>query len=182
MLVSSVWRGSSLRWFNCGLLLGGSFTATGLILLSALLIHPWWPGSATVPTIGAASLVLLLHELGVIRVWLPQNARLVPQSVVDAGPRIGALQFGFEMGTGSRTYVTSALPYLCVLVLLIVTGPAESVVSGMSFGVGRALMTTSRDWSRDVHVWDGLLLLHDRSLRIVCFLLGVIATASIVYL
>ncbi|MBM0125354.1 hypothetical protein IMY96_11410 [Pimelobacter simplex] len=127
----------------------------------------------------AATLVLLLRELGVLTFRMPQNARLVPQRVVDAGPKLGALQFGFEMGTGSRTYVTSSLPYLLVLALALAASPIEAVVAGAGFGLGRALMSSSRTWSRPVEVWDEVLLGQERALRLWTFALGGLAAAAI---
>ena len=74
---------------------------------------------------------------------LPQIARLVAETVVRHGRFGGPFEFGLEMGTGVRTYVTSGLPYvLGPLVALLASWPAACAV-GVGFGLGRTLMTLS---------------------------------------
>lgn len=65
----------------------------------------------------------------------------------------GPLKFGFEMGTGVRTYVTSVLPWALVgLILLLAPGLTGGVFIGVGFGAGRALVLAAR--KADPHVWD----------------------------
>lgn len=175
MLISSVWRGTSLRWFNSGLLLGGSFMAFSLYLVSAVILRPWWSDKFTEWIFAASVVALFLREVGIVHFKLPQNARLVPQKVVDAGPRAGALQFGFEMGTGIRTYVTSSLPYLLVLMVFLSASAMETLLAGIGFGAGRALMSTTRSWSRSVNKWDLELAREEQLLRIWTYVLGALA-------
>lgn len=125
-----------------------------------------------VPVLGAVAIVSFFfatvvgHELGLYRLPLPQNARQVPQSIVDEGGPVGGLQFGFEMGTGVRTFMTSGLPHvLFVMVFLLAPWP-DALLAGASFGAGRAWMALSRLWHGDVHRWDEELLKRERQIRI----------------
>lgn len=81
---------------------------------------------------------------------LPQRRRLVPQSIVGREPNIGALQFGFELGLGFRTYIPSALPYALV-VLAVSSGFGPSVLGGIGFALGRMIMVAG---SFDYQKWD----------------------------
>jgi hypothetical protein len=153
-LFSPGWRASTgqggvLALFTAGLLLGGVLSASVVWLLSGL--------SEPIPTGGRWAAVLavaalgLLREFGVLPLRLPQNARQIPQDVLQRRPRLGIVQFGFELGTGVRTYVTSTVPYVTALGLLLVhPGPAVAVATGLGFGAGRALTAALHLWSRDV--------------------------------
>lgn len=79
------------------------------------------------------------RDFGVVALRLPQNARQIPQDVLMNRPRAGALQFGFELGTGVRTYVPATTPYVLALGLLLSQqGPAATLLAGAAFGAGRA--------------------------------------------
>jgi hypothetical protein len=49
------------------------------------------------------------------------------------------MQFGFEMGTGARTYVPTSAPYILALAIFLL-GPAigTAIVAGIGFGIGRS--------------------------------------------
>jgi hypothetical protein len=106
---------------------------------------------------GVAALVVLGREIGLWRFPVPENARLVPEEVQHRA-EWGALQFGFEMGTGMRTYSPSALPHLALAaVVLVVPLPlAPAVAAG--FAAGRlAMPVMSNGWSDDgswTEVWS----------------------------
>lgn len=106
MLSSSVWRGGSVWWFSGGLLVGGSTTALVGVTAGSLLLRPFIPSALEIGLVIAIFGLISINEFGLVRLPLPQNGRQVPESVRDDGPRYGALQFGFEMGTGLRTYYT----------------------------------------------------------------------------
>lgn len=178
MLASSVWRGTSQGWFIGGLVVGGTVTATLVATLGSLpraLLH-----DALLAGIVAAVLcAVLLHELGVLHLRLPQNARQVPERIAESGPRFGALQFGLEMGTGMRTYLTSAAPYALLALVALVAGPAEFLTTGVGFGGGRAVMTLARNGYPQPRVWDQLLARHDGVLRR-CLVLVVVGLGAVI--
>lgn len=153
MLSSSVWRGSSRSWFSVGLLAGGLFTALVAVTLGSLLVRPWLGNDAARWVVMGAAGIVLARELRLVRFPLPQNARQVPEGVASAGPRLGALTFGFEMGTGLRTFMTSSLPHLLALVCVIFAAAPTALAIGLGFGAGRALMTMTRTAHPDVEAW-----------------------------
>jgi hypothetical protein len=129
VLFSPGWRapvrqGQVLAVFSAGLLLGGTLTATVLWLLSGL--------AAPLPDVVRTALIIAVAVLGVareagwVRIPMPQNARQIPQEVLRTRIRRGALQFGFELGTGVRTFVSASAPYVVALGLLLAhQGPAS---------------------------------------------------------
>jgi hypothetical protein len=106
----------------------------------------------------AAALVALLRDADVLRFPMPQNARQIPQDVLQRDLMRGTLQFGFELGTGVRTYVSASAPYVIALgVLLTGGGVTTAVTAGVGFALGRALSPVTRLASGDVAAWDARL-------------------------
>ncbi|MFB4308791.1 hypothetical protein [Actinomadura sp. GTD37] len=155
MLFSPGWRapvrqGEVLAVFTSGLLLGGALSGAVIWLLSGLSapLPPWARTSAVlaVAALGAA------RESGLVSLPLPQNARQIPPDVLQAHLRRGTLQFGFELGTGVRTYVPSTAPYVLALALLFVhEGLPLVLLTGAAFGLGRALSALLTYMARDDH-------------------------------
>lgn len=139
-----------LAFFTTGLLLGGLVAASVLWLLSGL-PEPA-PAPARAAAVAAAAAVGALREfvpLLALRLPLPQNARQIPQEVLQFKPRLGPLQFGFELGTGVRTYISSTAPIvLAVAVLLSHPSPWSAATAGLGFGLGRAATAAVNLWSR----------------------------------
>lgn len=142
--------------YGAGAILGALTTALIAVVLSGL--------ASPLPSVWAAALVAafavaaILRDMGVVSFWLPQNARQVPQEVFAFGRSRGALQFGYEMGTGVRTYVTSAAPFVVLVgVILLADGGLVAVVAGVGFGLGRAVMPFARYLSEHRHSWDAQL-------------------------
>ncbi|RBQ20128.1 hypothetical protein DP939_09915 [Spongiactinospora rosea] len=101
-------------------------------VLQALLPGPLRP-ALLVP----AAVAVLFREAGVLRFAVPENRRLVPEHVVLRGRVAGALQFGFEMGTGMRTYSPSALPHLLLAALLLAVPPVGALAAATGFAAAR---------------------------------------------
>ncbi|HXA61019.1 MAG TPA: hypothetical protein VNW94_17810 [Streptosporangiaceae bacterium] len=163
MLFSPGWRGPArqgtvLSVFTLGLLLGGLLSGSVIWLLSGL--------SAPLPAPLRVGAILLVAVLGVLReaglpavggIPLPQNARQIPPDVLQRRLFRGTLQFGFELGTGVRTYVSASAPYVLALALLLSHQPyPATALVGAAFGLGRALTATltllSRDPARDAAI------------------------------
>jgi hypothetical protein len=107
---------------------------------------------------GAIILVALLglaRETGAAPIRLPQNTRQVPQDVLRRNLLRGAAQFGFELGTGVRTYVSASAPYvLAVAVLLAGQHLGIAILAGLGFGGGRAATPLVRSAAGAVADWD----------------------------
>lgn len=82
---------------------------------------------------------LVMYDLWATRVRLWQAARQIPQDIFISDLRWAAIRFGFEYGTGLRTFLTSAAPYiLACAVILIGVLPLTGLILGAAFGLGRS--------------------------------------------
>ncbi|MFC4945602.1 hypothetical protein [Pseudonocardia sp. GCM10023141] len=124
---------------------------------------------------GVLALAVVAREAGVVAFRVPQNARLVAEDVQHLR-QWGALQFGFEMGTGMRTFSPSALPHLVlVAVVLVVPFPAAFAVAA-GFAAGRlAMPLLSNAWSDD-GAWT---VVWSRTERVVRPVLALTATGAL---
>ena len=75
------------------------------------LVRPAVPPVVRIGLVVATALFVLAGECRLHRVTLPHRRAQVPSAVIGTGEQAGALQFGFEMGTG---------------VLINVVGPEEA--------------------------------------------------------
>lgn len=137
-------------------MLGGLLSGLVLWLLSGL--------AAPLPPVlryGAAvafAVLAVLRDTGAVGFRLPQNTRQVPQDVLQRDLVRGSLQFGFELGTGVRTYVSSTAPYAVAIALLLTApGWAAAVLAGIGFGTGRAATPLVRLVSAAGDGWDAAL-------------------------
>lgn len=116
------------------------------------------PDTGTRLLVLCAVTALLLRDLGLVRFWLPENQRQVPQSVVRKPGLEAAFQFGAELGVGVRTYVSSAAPYILgIAIVLVPAGWTAAVVAACGFALGRAAMPVTRLLSQQAGTWDELL-------------------------
>ena len=152
-----MWRDKAKWWFATGEMIGGA--ATGLIAVAlGSLLRPFIPAPGRWAAVFALLVLVAGHEFGLYRLPLPQNRRQVPQTVIFAGGRVGALQFGFEMGTGLRTFMTSGLPHVAVLAAALVAPWWAAILIGAGFGIGRAVMPMLRMAWRPPSGWDDRFL------------------------
>lgn len=127
--------------------MSGSLT-TGVVLgtgaaLIALLPAP--SDAALAVALGAlASLAAVVNGAG-FGDRLPQARRLVPASVLGRAGSAPAIQFGFEMGSGYRTFSPSALPLMGVLFALASGGLVTGLVVWLGFGLGRSAFAVGRN-------------------------------------
>ncbi|MFV2114745.1 hypothetical protein ACFHW0_20745 [Micromonospora sp. LOL_025] len=153
---------------------GGLLSGSVLGLLSGLsapLPVPWrHAGIVAVAVLG------LLREVGLVSIRLPQNARQVPQDVLQRSLRRGALQFGFEMGTGVRTYVSASAPYVLAVALLLGGQRLHvAMLAGIGFGVGRAMTPLARRAAGTGDRWDADLRVRIRTITVTAGVVLVVA-------
>lgn len=181
MLSSPVWRGTPTLAFCAGLVCGGALTALVLVVAGSLLRAPL-PGAVRWAVVAAAVGAVLLRETGVWAFRLPENRRLVPETVFRLGRHLGPLQFGFEMGTGVRTYLPSSLPYAAAVAVALTAPLPAALAAGAGFGLGRALMTTANLRYDPDGGWDQAWLAGNTKLRLLtttAFVLPLAAAALI---
>ena len=146
------------------MLLGGLLSASLVWVASGLVSAR--PDPVALAVVCAVAVLAVCREAGIVGFRLPENARQVPQTVFYKGKRPAALQFGFEMGTGVRTYTPTAAPYVVVAAILMLGGPAPAALAGLGFGSGRALMPLSRSISRADRNWDDRLKRRGRAIAL----------------
>jgi hypothetical protein len=165
--------------FSGALVLGGTVSATVIWLTSGLGrgLQPAW----RIGVLAALTVVAILRELHVLNIALPQNARQIPQEVFGKGPLLGPFQFGFELGTGVRTFVSASLPYVLAATLWLYASEYRiALLVGATFGLGRAAMTATRYWSGAAESWDERLERRFSWLPPAALVVGVAAAAMIV--
>ena len=163
MLSSPVRRGTPSLAFAAGLVGGGIITASVLVVVGSLLRAPL-PHTVRWAVVGGALCAVVLRELGVLTFTLPENRRLVPETVLRFGRHLGPLQFGLEMGTGARTFLPSGLPYVGAVAVLLVASVPAAVCAGVGFGLGRAMMTMSNLRYGPDNIWSDEWDRHGRTL------------------
>lgn len=159
-------RGSSglLGPLCAGLVLGGLASALLFWLLSGLAEPLWTPLRSGL--IGVLVLAAVADDTLRLGWRWPQNARQVPQRIRHREQTVAMVQFGFELGTGMRTFVTSAAPYVLIGVLMFAgLSIVEALTVGAGFGAGRALMPALRTWHPAPNDWDRRLEHVDRWLK-----------------
>ncbi|WP_433279854.1 hypothetical protein ACQPZA_09530 [Pseudonocardia xinjiangensis] len=152
-----------IRYFGTGLLLGAVLVAFAAAVLGAL-PQALVPAVAREVLFGLVVVPVLLREFGLLRFPVPENARLVPEDVQHMR-EWGALQFGFEMGTGVRTYSPSALPHLVLVAIVLVVPFPAAFGAAAGFAIGRlAMPLLSNAWSDD-GAWSELWARSERIAR-----------------
>jgi hypothetical protein len=146
------------------------------------LVRPVVPPAVRVGVIIAVAVFVLAGECGLHRVRLPHRRAQVPSTVIAAGGEVGALRFGFEMGSGVRTHMPSNLPYLLLMAVLLVSTWPAALAAGLGFGLGRAAMALGRHYGGDGGWWDVQWQRHERPLRITLTLLAALLATAILQL
>lgn len=122
-------------------------TTSGALLTSLIVwvlsgfAEPLGKGPRAVLLIAGGVLLLLCKHGPLSRViTLPESRRQIPAEVFGGSLIRGAYRFGFELGTGVRTYVPSSAPYILLLaVFLARLTLADALLIGIGFGLGRAV-------------------------------------------
>lgn len=150
--------------FCVGLVLGAVLSALVLWVVSGLATPV--PEPVRYGVVVALAVAGVARDAGWVSFPLPQNARQVPQNVLSDHVARGSLQFGFEMGTGVRTYVSATVPYVLAAALLL-TAPdlGTAIATGAGFGLGRGLTPSARYASTDGEEWDDVLHTHLRTIK-----------------
>jgi hypothetical protein len=132
----------------------GALTTTLLAVLAGSVVQAVTSPLVAVSLLAVLVVFVLAGEFGAHRWLLPHRAAQVPSTVVDQGPDLGALRFGFEMGTGVRTHQPSNLPYLAVASLVLLGSWPHGLLTGLGFGLGRSWMALGRHYSQAPERWD----------------------------
>ncbi len=131
---------STAGWFVLGAVLGGATLGTTMALLAAAVhsVHApatWLDLSALVATAIAA-----VSDSGIAGVRLPIHHRQVNERWLDQyRPWVYGSGFGWQIGTGLVTYITTAAVYLMVVLGALSAAPVVAFLLGALFGLLRGL-------------------------------------------
>lgn len=161
-------KGHSYRatagWFVAGATLGGVTLGT-LMALMALAVGAVHATAATTGLVAlAAALVAAGSDSGIAGVHLPVHRRQVNERWLDRyRPWVYGAGFGWQIGTGLSTYITTAAVYLTVVLGALTGRPALALSVGAAFGLlrGMAVLLT-----RDLVDPSELLDFHRRFLEV----------------
>ena len=116
------------------------------------------PGVNSSRRLAVAGALGVARDLGWVRFRLPENRRQIPRDVFGSGVVAGTARFGFELGTGVRTYMSASAPYLLAILVVLLGNAAWLIVVPMAlgFGIGRSVGPAfhASGWSSD---WRGLM-------------------------
>jgi hypothetical protein len=133
------------------------------------------PPAVRIAVLGAGIGLVALSRHGVLAevIRVPEAKRQIPAEVFGGSLVRGAFRFGFELGTGVRTYVSSAIPYFLLMIVLVGRPTlADAVGMALGFGVGRALPLGAQLLAAN-HVAPFIAAFRERS-RIAGVLLGLV--------
>lgn len=139
-----LWHRLSL--FLLGCLAGGALTGLVLGFIStALGLAPNVARSVMLILIIGGLILLTVAQLAYRWVSVPGRRYQLPVEVLGQDTGLASLQFGFELGLGFRTYVTTWAPYtLSLLVIGSSSGLSGGILVGAGFGFGRWLTPVLR--------------------------------------
>jgi sulfite exporter TauE/SafE len=161
------------------MLAGGASTGLLAVVVGSL-ARPLAPGAVISTVFLIVAGVILFGEIVLGGLTLPQNRRQVPPWIVRDGTRMGPLQFGYELGTGLRSYVPSSLPHLALVAVLLQATWAQGLIAGLAFGSGRAAMTLARYHHGDTEEWDRGLVRRRRPIRLILGISAAVAVYALV--
>ena len=130
-------------WFVVGATLGG-LALGGLAALGALLVGYAAPATVATACAGlAVAVVALVSDTGLAGVRVPVHYRQVNERWLDAyRPWVYGVGFGFQIGTGLATYITTAAVYLFAVLGALTGDPWVALALGAGFGLVRGVAVT----------------------------------------
>jgi hypothetical protein len=132
--------GATASWFVLGAVAGGVTLGVVMALLAAAVRS----GSIPPTTLGlvalAAALVAVASDAGIAGVRVPVHRRQVNERWLDRyRPWVYGAGFGWQIGVGVATYITTAAVYLMVVLAALTGRPVVAVALGAGFGLLRGL-------------------------------------------
>ncbi len=141
---------STAAWFIVGATVGGTILGGVMALLAvatrSLHLHP------TTLELSAllAAAVAAISDAGITSLRLPVHRRQVNERWLDRyRPWVYGAGFGWQIGTGLATYITTAAVYLMIVLGALTTVPLAGFLLGTLFGLlrGLAVLLTRRQTS-----------------------------------
>ena len=132
--------GATCAWFVAGAVVGG-LALGALGALGAVVVHALDPSTVAAASVALVAVaVALVSDRGLARVRVPVHFRQVNERWLDAyRPWVYGAGFGFQIGTGLATYITTAAVYLLVVLGALTGLPVVALAVGALFGLVRGL-------------------------------------------
>jgi hypothetical protein len=130
--------GSTATFFVLGAVLGGAVLGLAAAALAVAVAALGLPVLATGMTAAAAAFVVAASDARVVGFELPIHRRQVNERWLDTfRPWFYGFGFGFQIGSGFATYITTAALYLLVALAALSGSPAVALGAGIFFGLVR---------------------------------------------
>ncbi len=149
--VSERAKGNSYRstaaWFVLGSALGGATLGTAVAAAATTTHRLGLSPTGTGVVAGAAALVAAGSDAGVFGFRVPIHRRQVNERWLDRyRPWVYGAGFGWQIGSGLSTYITTAAVYLMVVLAALTANPAVALAVATGFGTlrGLAVLLTRR--------------------------------------
>ncbi|HUO48694.1 MAG TPA: hypothetical protein VMU09_07670 [Acidimicrobiales bacterium] len=147
---------ATVRWFVAGGLCLGALMAALAAAVRAVGASTTWTAAGA---LGACVLVAA-SDLRVLGVGLPVHHRQVNERWLDEfRPWVYGAGFGWQLGTGLATYITTGGVYLLIVLGALGADPLTALELGVLFGMARGLAIAA---GRGVAGPEALLALHRR--------------------
>jgi hypothetical protein len=137
-------KGQSYRvtaaWFVLGAVVGGA-TLGAVVALMASGVRSLHVGPTVLGSVAfAAALLAAASDSGVAGLRLPIHRRQVNERWLDQyRPWVYGSGFGWQIGNGLSTYITTAAVYLMVVLGALTAAPVAALAIGIGFGLVRGL-------------------------------------------
>jgi len=152
--------GATCGWFVLGAVVGG-LALGGLAAGLAAAVHATGASATVVGVLAlGATLVAALSDTGLAGAKLPVHFRQVNERWLDAyRPWVYGAGFGFQIGCGLATYITTCAVYLTVVLAALTASPMVALLVGVGFGLVRGLAV---GLTRNTRTPTALLAFHQR--------------------
>jgi MFS family permease len=144
---------STAAWFILGAVLGGATLAVGAALLAAAVAALELSDHVAVGAVAALAALTMASDLQLGGLRLPSHTRQVNETWLDQFRSwVYGGGFGWQIGVGLATYVTTSAVYLMLAVAALTASPLAAfaivtgfgLVRGLAVLLGRGLTTPAR--------------------------------------
>jgi len=151
---------ATARWFVAGAVVGG-LSLGALMAALAALVGALGPSTATVLAVATvAALVGAASDLDPFGLHIPFHGRQVNERWLDQYRAwVYGGGFGWQIGCGLATYITTAGVYLTILLVALTGSPLFALALGAAFGLVRGLAIYT---GRSITSTERLLEVHRR--------------------
>jgi hypothetical protein len=132
--------GSSAAWFVAGAVVGGASRGVGGALLAAGVATLDLSGTTAIAVAALLAAVTLASDLHLGGFRLPSHTRQVNETWLDQFRSwVYGGGFGWQIGVGLATYVTTAAVYLMLALAALTASPVAALAICTGFGLARGM-------------------------------------------